>query len=145
MKRFALLLIMLCASGIVSMAQDYSYEANPKKFDLSIGGQLFSGDGGLMDFSVTDSIRTGQSVPATLSESAMTGEPTGQILPTWVWPGYAGIRDWKISNHLPHWEAVICGTDILTGSIGKHLGWSASKTAYLFPQTPTLASKSKNM
>ena len=39
---------MLCASGIVSMAQDYSYDANPKKFDLSIGGQLFSGDGGLM-------------------------------------------------------------------------------------------------
>ena len=39
MKRFALLLIMLCASGIVSMAQDYSYEANPKKFDLSIGVQ----------------------------------------------------------------------------------------------------------
>lgn len=48
MKRFTLLLIMLCASGIVSMAQDYSYDANPKKFDLSIGGQLFSGDGGLM-------------------------------------------------------------------------------------------------
>ena len=46
MKRFALLLIMLCASGIVSMAQDYSYEANPKKFDLSIGGQLFSADFG---------------------------------------------------------------------------------------------------
>ena len=79
---------MLCASGIVSMAQDYSYEANPKKFDLSIGGQLFSGDGGLMDFYVTEfgyrfhpnwSVRA-----ATLSESAMTGEPTGQILPTWV-------------------------------------------------------------
>lgn len=71
MKRFALLLIMLCASGIVSMAQDYSYEANPKKFDLSIGGQLFSGDGGLMDFYVTEfgyrfhpnwSVRAGYSV-----------------------------------------------------------------------------------
>ena len=62
---------MLCASGIVSMAQDYSYEANPKKFDLSIGGQLFSGDGGLMDFYVTEfgyrfhpnwSVRAGYSV-----------------------------------------------------------------------------------
>lgn len=71
MKRFALLLIVLCTSGIVSMAQDYSYEANPKKFDLSIGGQLFSGDGGLMDFYVTEfgyrfhpnwSVRAGYSV-----------------------------------------------------------------------------------
>lgn len=50
MKRLYCLLIMLCASGMVSFAQDYSYGANPKKIELSLGGQLFSGDGGLMDF-----------------------------------------------------------------------------------------------
>lgn len=56
MKRLICLLIVLCASCIMSMAQDYSFDANPKRFELSLGGQLFSGDGGLMDFF---GIRTG--------------------------------------------------------------------------------------
>ena len=50
MKRFICLLAVLCASGMMSMAQDYSFDANPRRFELSLGGQLFSGDGGLMDF-----------------------------------------------------------------------------------------------
>ncbi|MGN0202476.1 MAG: hypothetical protein ACI399_06170 [Candidatus Cryptobacteroides sp.] len=54
MKRLYLLLIVLCASSMISIAQDFSYDANPKKFDLAIGGQLFSGDGGLMDFYATE-------------------------------------------------------------------------------------------
>ncbi len=50
MKRFICLLALLCASGMMSMAQDYSFDANPRRFELSLGGQHFSGDGGLMDF-----------------------------------------------------------------------------------------------
>lgn len=50
MKRLSCLLVVLCTSFMMSMAQDYSFDANPRRFELSLGGQLFSGNGGLMDF-----------------------------------------------------------------------------------------------
>lgn len=50
MKKVICLLIVLCTSCMMSIAQDYSFDANPKRFELSLGGQLFSGEIGLMDF-----------------------------------------------------------------------------------------------
>ena len=50
MKKLYCFLITLCAAYTISKAQDYSYAAYPKHFELSLGGQHFFGDGGLMDF-----------------------------------------------------------------------------------------------
>lgn len=50
MKKLYCLIIVICASCMMSMAQDYSFDVYPKKFELSMSGQLFSGDCGVMDF-----------------------------------------------------------------------------------------------
>lgn len=51
MKRFYSLIVVLFVFGVASMAQDFSYESYPKKFELSLNGQLFTGDCGVMEFS----------------------------------------------------------------------------------------------
>lgn len=50
MKKFYCVLIVLFAACTLSRAQDYSYVAYPKQIEISLGGQHFFGDGGLMDF-----------------------------------------------------------------------------------------------
>ena len=47
MKKMSSFLIVLCASCLMAVAQDYSYNAFSKKFELSQTDQLFFGEGGL--------------------------------------------------------------------------------------------------
>lgn len=50
MKTMVSIAVTLFLSCWVSWSQGYSYDKYPNKFELSVGGQLFSGDGDMTDF-----------------------------------------------------------------------------------------------
>ena len=56
MKRWLILVAALCATCVMSFAQNYSDDAVSHKFEASIGGRLANGDGGLMSY---QTIKTG--------------------------------------------------------------------------------------